>query len=90
MKNLWKTVAHSLYLCAALGTALAFVTPATAQERDRDQPNVLVILTDQQFADVMSCAGSEWVKTPAMDSIAKRGVRFPNAYVNYPVCMPER
>ncbi|MEN8863386.1 MAG: sulfatase-like hydrolase/transferase [Lentimonas sp.] len=61
-----------------------------AQNRDREQPNVLVILTDQQFADVMSCAGSEWVKTPAMDSLAKKGVRFPNAYVNYPVCMPER
>jgi choline-sulfatase len=53
-------------------------------------PNILLITTDQQFADVMSCAGSEWVKTPAMDSLAERGVRFTNAYVNYPVCMPER
>ncbi len=44
-----------------------------------DKPNILFITTDQQFADVMSCAGSKWVKTPAMDSIAKKGVRFPNA-----------
>jgi arylsulfatase A-like enzyme len=61
-----------------------------AQAKPASKPNILVITTDQQFADVMSCAGSEWVKTPAMDSIAKTGVRFTNAYVNYPVCMPER
>lgn len=67
-----------------------FVLLRPLSARDIEQPNILVILTDQQFADVMSCAGSEWVKTPAMDSIAAKGVRFPNAYVNYPVCMPER
>ena len=61
-----------------------------AGEHEPAQPNILLIITDQQFADVMSCTGSKYVKTPAMDSIAKKGVRFPNAYVNYPVCMPER
>lgn len=76
------------YLAAL--AAVCHLFPFTLDARDREQPNILVILTDQQFADVMSCAGSEWVKTPAMDSIAKQGVRFPNAYVNYPVCMPER
>jgi arylsulfatase A-like enzyme len=63
---------------------------ANAAQKGSDKPNILFITTDQQFADVMSCAGSKDVKTPAMDSIAKRGVRFPNAYTNYPVCMPER
>lgn len=62
----------------------------SAKAAKSTRPNILFITTDQQFADVMGCAGSKWVKTPAMDSIAKRGVRFPNAYVNYPVCMPER
>lgn len=79
----------SFIFIAAL-VAVCYSLPLALHARDREQPNVLVILTDQQFADVMSCAGSEWVKTPAMDSIAKQGVRFPNAYVNYPVCMPER
>ncbi len=78
------------FLTICLSASMAAPVVLTAQERDREAPNVLVILTDQQFADVMSCAGSEWVKTPAMDSLAKKGVRFPNAYVNYPVCMPER
>jgi arylsulfatase A-like enzyme len=69
---------------------LASGTLARVQAKPAAKPNVLIITTDQQFADVMGCAGSKWVKTPAMDSIAKRGVRFPNAYANYPVCMPER
>ena len=70
-------------LLLAMGTRVAGAeTPA--------RPNVLLITTDQQFADVMSCAGSPWVQTPAMDAIARQGVRFTRAYVNYPVCMPER
>ncbi|MFC1763745.1 sulfatase [Planctomycetota bacterium] len=59
-------------------------------ERVAAKPNILIITTDQQFADAMSCVGSKWLKTPAMDSIAKNGVRFHNAYVNNPVCLPQR
>ncbi|MCM2370120.1 sulfatase family protein [Aporhodopirellula aestuarii] len=61
-----------------------------AAEPGDSRPNILLITTDQQFADAMGCAGSEGLNTPAMDEIAKRGVRFTNAYVNYPVCLPER
>ena len=61
-----------------------------AAGNEAKRPNILVITTDQQFAEVMSCAGSDGVKTPAMDAIARQGVRFTNAYVNHPVCMPER
>ena len=61
-----------------------------AAGNEAKRPNILIITTDQQFAEVMSCAGTDGVKTPAMDAIAKQGVRFTNAYVNHPVCMPER
>lgn len=61
-----------------------------AGEKNKARPNILFIITDQQFADAMSCEGSRWLKTPGMDSIAKKGVRFRNAYVNYPVCLPQR
>lgn len=72
--------------------ALGWVCAGTvlAAERDIQQPNILFIITDQLFADNLSCAGDSWVKTPAMDSLAKSGVRFTKAYVNYPVCLPER
>ena len=54
------------------------------------KPNILFVITDQQYADAMSCVDSRWLNTPAMDSIAKKGVRFNNAYVNLPVCLPQR
>ncbi len=82
-RNLVKTGLILLVAVGAWGQAVAGT-------RDVDRPNILFITTDQQFADVMSCAGSPWLKTPAMDSLAQNGVRFTRAYVNYPVCKPER
>jgi len=55
-----------------------------------EKPNVLVISTDQQFAGAMSCAGNEELETPAMDSIARSGVMFEQAYCTYPICIPSR
>lgn len=56
----------------------------------RRRPNVLVLMTDQHRADLMSCAGNDTVQTPNMDRIARRGVRFENAYAPYPVCVASR
>lgn len=54
------------------------------------RPNVLVIMTDQHRADLMTCAGRDLVRTPNIDRIAQRGVRFSNAYCPYPVCVASR
>ncbi len=54
------------------------------------RPNILVIMTDQQGAGMLSCAGNPYVKTPNMDSLARSGVRFERAYVTNPVCSPSR
>jgi choline-sulfatase len=46
-------------------------------------------MTDQQSADAMSCRmGSRYIKTPAMDSLAARGVSFTRAYSPNPLCVP--
>ena len=55
-----------------------------------DQPNVLLIMTDQHRHDLMSCVGDSIVPTPNIDRIAGRGVRFANAYSSYPVCVASR
>ena len=55
-----------------------------------DRPNILFILTDQQNANMLSCAGNRHVRTPAMDSIARRGTRFERAYCLNPMCVPSR
>ena len=55
------------------------------------RPNILLLMTDQQFADAMSCAiGNEYINTPAMDSLAATGIRFTRAYCANPICQPSR
>ena len=56
----------------------------------KNQPNILVIMTDQQHANMMSCTGNNFLETPAMDSLASSGVRFTRAYCTDPVCIPSR
>nr|WP_275264285.1 sulfatase-like hydrolase/transferase [Jiangella asiatica] len=54
------------------------------------RPSILLIMTDQQSANAMSCAGNPDVRTPAIDSLAARGVRFRHAYCTSPLCAPSR
>jgi len=54
------------------------------------KPNILWIMTDQQSAHMMSCAGNPHVSTPNMDRIANAGVRFTKTYCTNPVCLPAR
>ena len=56
----------------------------------KKRPNILFIITDQQSGTMMSCTGNKWVKTPAMDSIMNKGMRFEKAYATNPVCVPSR
>ncbi|MFC1581932.1 sulfatase [Planctomycetota bacterium] len=55
-----------------------------------DKPNILFIFTDQQNASMMGCSGNPHVQTPAMDSLARDGMRFSRAYCTNPVCVPSR
>ena len=52
--------------------------------------NVLFIMSDQLRWDHLGCAGHPWIKTPNLDALARRGVRFANAFVNSGVCGPSR
>jgi uncharacterized sulfatase len=51
--------------------------------------NVLLIISDD-LRDTVSCYGNAAVKTPNLNRLAARGVRFEHAYVQYPVCNPSR
>lgn len=55
-----------------------------------DQPNILFITTDMQKLDTLGCYGNPIIRTPHIDKLATDGVRFTNAFVNNPVCMPSR
>ena len=80
-----------LACCALQGSAVAAgADDAEAAKGPETRPNILLIITDQQYAGVMSCAGDRYVKTPAMDSLAAAGARFEMAYAANPVCVPSR
>src|SRR6185503_9987822 len=52
--------------------------------------NVLFIMADQLRWDHLGCAGHPYLKTPNIDALAQRGVRFSNAFVTSGVCGPSR
>ncbi len=52
--------------------------------------NVLFIMADQLRWDHLGCAGHPYLKTPNLDALAARGLRFDRAYANSGVCGPSR
>ena len=69
---------------------LVMFASACNSARDSEQPNLIIILTDDQgYADV-GFNGCQDIPTPNMDRIAGNGVLFTDGYVTYPVCGPSR
>jgi arylsulfatase A-like enzyme len=63
---------------------------AAAKQGDRQAPNLIVIMTDDQgYADT-GFNGCKDIPTPHMDRLAAGGVVFSAAYTTYTVCAPSR
>lgn len=55
-----------------------------------NQPNILLITTDQQRFDTIRAAGYAFMKTPNLDRLASQGCLYENAFSNNPACIPAR
>lgn len=55
----------------------------------RKRPNILFLMTDQQRHDALGCVDPR-VRTPNLDALARRGVRFSQAVCNVPMCVASR
>src|ERR1700677_1832090 len=69
----------------AVTLALSAITVRAA-----DQPNVIIIMTDDQGPADARCYGSKDLETPNIDALAASGVRFTQFYSAAPVCSPSR
>jgi choline-sulfatase len=55
-----------------------------------DRYNVLLLMSDQHSKFHLGAYGDPLVRTPNLDRLAARGLRFTNAYCPSPVCSPSR
>ena len=88
MKPYQINIAMTVMLLAGLDgrLALAQVEKPAFQER----PNVLLILTDDQRYDALSCMGHPYLKTPHIDGLANEGLLFKNHFCTTSLCSPSR
>ena len=54
------------------------------------KPNILIVMADQLAPHFTGTYGHPVVKTPHLDALANRGMRFDAAYCNSPLCAPSR
>ena len=77
-------------LCLAAALVVAILAAPAAPAAPADKPNIVVMMSDDQRFDYLSCAGHPFIKTPHTDRIARDGVRFVNMFVTNSLCAPSR
>ncbi len=85
-----RRIAFRTWFFLALTCLLSIGRLPTVQAGPPEHPNVLLVICDQQHAGMLSCVGNPYVKTPALDRLARSGARFEMAYCGNPVCVPSR
>lgn len=74
---------RTLYLSLLLAFA---AEPSFADE----PPNIVFFFADDQTTSTLGCYGNEIVETPNIDSLARQGTRFRNAFVSHSICWVSR
>jgi len=82
-------VTRPRYLARLLILLPAYLATSLPAARGAEKPNVLLILVDD-LKPALGCYGDRFARTPAIDRLAARGLRFDLAYSNQAVCTPSR
>ena len=70
-------------------TFLCFLLPVCSVFAKDKQPNVVILLADDLGSKDLGCYGGP-VKTPVLDGLAARGVRFTDFHAGAAICSPSR
>lgn len=74
-----------------VSTVCLIVSPAANQvcaTENQSKPNILVILVDDLGYGDLSTNGGKDIRTPNIDRLFEKGMRFSNFYANCTVCSP--
>lgn len=82
---------HVEYLAAALAAALltTVISTTCVAASGEGRPNILW-LTAEDIGTELGCYGDEYARTPCINQLSTRGLRYLNAWSNAPVCAPAR
>ena len=75
------TIVQTLMFCMVFSISVA---------EERAKPNIIFFLVDDLGQRDVGCYGSTFHETPAIDTLAKQGMLFENAYSTCHVCSPSR
>jgi arylsulfatase A-like enzyme len=84
MENITKTWVKSSL------TVVSSAVMMSCQEKDQQQPNVVLFFADDLGWMDLGCYGSSFYDTPHLDQLAKEGMLFTDAYAACPVSSPTR
>jgi arylsulfatase A-like enzyme len=93
MNSRLKAMHNRRQFLASAGAALATGMCAGARSAHAgldSRPNIVVLVTDDQRWDSLSCMGTPVVQTPNLDRLAAEGVLFENNFCTTSICMSSR
>lgn len=60
------------------------------QAEERVQPDIILVVTDDQRPDTIGALGNSNIRTPHLDRLVRSGMTFRRAYTGYPICYASR
>jgi len=78
------------YIRTLLFVSIIFLFISCSDSQNNlDKPNVILIMADDLGHEALGINGADDYKTPVLDSLARNGINFNNAY-SQPLCTPTR